>query len=85
MHRALGGAPVSRELPLGFCRQKPRWAAALAGCLLANAIRVRRGLASGKARLKIKCQPQRPRFSQSLHLKNKNFLGKSSAAAPKLR
>jgi len=43
MHRALGGAPVSCELPLGFCRQKPRWAAALVGCLRAFAMRVRRG------------------------------------------
>jgi len=42
MHRpAFGGAPTSRVLPLGFCGQKPRWAPALVGWLLANAMRVR--------------------------------------------
>jgi len=33
-HRAWGRSHISRAT-LGFCGQKPRWAAALVGCLLA--------------------------------------------------
>jgi len=35
-YRALGGAAVSPFLPLGLRKRRPRWAAALAGGLLAN-------------------------------------------------
>ena len=44
MHRALGGAPVSCNSPLGLRQRRPRLAAAWAGGLLANAMRVRRSL-----------------------------------------
>jgi hypothetical protein len=75
MHRALGGAPVSRVLPLSLRGRRLRWAAALAGCLRAFAVRVRRGLPLYNKK-KIHGRGMRPRFSQLLHLKNKFFLGK---------
>jgi len=34
MRRALAGAPVSPDSPLGFCGQKPRWAAAWGAAFL---------------------------------------------------
>ncbi|MDD5465024.1 MAG: hypothetical protein PHP73_01600 [Candidatus Omnitrophica bacterium] len=66
------GAPASPDLPLGFCRQKPRLAAALSGCLRAFAMRVRRGspLYNNK---KIQGRGVRPRFSQNYSLKTKFF------------
>ena len=76
MHRALGGAPTSRVLPLGFCGQKPRWAPALAGRLLANAKRVRRGLASGKAKLKNSVPSASVRATRSLYTLKTNFFRK---------
>jgi len=60
-------APVSPASPLGLRRRRPRWAAALAGGLLANAMRVRRSwgwrLGAGSR------QPQRPRHK---YLQEKN-------------
>jgi len=41
MHRALGGAPISRVLPLSLRRRRLRLAPALVGWLLANSMRVR--------------------------------------------
>ena len=72
MHRALGGAPTSRvhrapSLGLGVT-----WRS-LGRSLRANAMRVRRGLASGKAKLKNSVPAAASSLQPELHLKNKIF------------
>jgi hypothetical protein len=72
MPRALGGAPGAPVLPVAPLGSGAPLAAAWAGCLRANAMRVRRGSPLQQEK-KIHGRGVRPRSKLSLYLKTKFF------------
>jgi len=80
MGTAAWAAPVSPDSPLGFAWAKPRLAAALAGCLLANfnACAAQLGAAAGCGR------PQPPRPHRNVIIRKKLKVYKGSSAMPHL-